>query len=133
MKEMLALYWSPHRHAFIWVRFLRTRSQQPTKGRLPLDHRYPITEQMSIVVGKKRMTRDVHLACVTEEYGSWEAVSLAPRPSNTETSTKTGDYMILIQMSPCSVSSKIAFTSMVRTVLRTVAAASSSSEEEDGS
>ena len=134
VREMLALYWSPHRHAFIWVRFLRARSQQPMKGRLPLDHRYPVTEQMSIVVGNKRMTRDVHLACVTEENGAWEAVSQALlTPSTSTTSTRTSDYIILIQMSPCAASSKIAFTSMVRTVLRQVVATLPAASGEDGS
>ena len=80
VKEILAFYHSKCKHCHVWIRMIKSRSSFPG-GRLPLHPSYPrqISEKIDNTRDGSSRNVDIHLACITEKWGSWEAGWCAQR------------------------------------------------------
>lgn len=104
VKEVLVLYQSPSKHCHIWIRAFRTRSFSFGAGRFPLHASYPRVEQIRIDSGTEA---ELHLACVAEDVGAWEAGWRAQRPG----------FVCLVQASPSIAATKASFSRLARSLL----------------
>ena len=109
LKEVLVLYRSASNHCHMWLRLLRTRSTSFSAGRFPLHSGYPRarTVRVGAPPGSGAL-HQMHMACVSEAIGPWEAGWRAQRRPG---------FVVLLQASPSVAASKSSFTALARSLV----------------